>query len=623
MKYLTKLTSLAVTLMVVASCLIPPGTAHASQGSVYFKPGSGKYTVGKSFTVQVWVDVQSETPLYHSSKGAITFPKNLLRATKAVNSNSGADFSLSIKQSQGRVNFNTMLWGNLESGFQSHVFDITFKVTKKGTARLGIATGTVMFNGPTTVRQPTYKLSVPPCPSGQSGTWPNCYKPKPNPKPTPSKPTPPRTTTPSQPSIPKPEQKNSSPDIPPEDTAPLSEGSDEESNSEDNASDYNGLSIGSVTSTANYTSADITWLTSLDATTTFAYGTSEDALNISSEVTSTEQKSYSTSLSNLKPGWTYYYQVDATSDNGYTSYSGQFQAKGYPVTLTVNQNDTPITGATILVGDRSTSYTTDSSGQVSLNLSAGDHDITIKTDNGEAKETINVQSMSIEDGKDPDTQNITISTTLNSTAEPDTGSGTMAVVAILFSFFALCAIGLVVFLKKRSKKSTTDTESQTFDDTFWNNVPGASGMTEDMYGNPVYTGPATEAAPVAEANQQYQQPVDQQYQQPVATETTSPSSYDQQYHDPSGATAYASPGQYYADMSSAQDPSSYGYSPQATNTEYAYPSQDTVQYDSNYQPVAADTPAVDQYAASTPYYDPAYSQQPQVDPYDQDTQQSY
>ncbi len=627
MKHITRFTSLALALIIAVTCCLPASVAHASQGAVYFKPGSGSYTIGKSFTVQVWVDVQQQTPLYHTSKGSVTFPSSLLQATRAVNANSGADFALSINQSQGRVNFNTMLWGNLSAGFQAHVFNITFKVKKAGTARLALASGTIFFDGPTSVRQASYRLKVPPCPSGQIGTWPHCHKPAPPkqpspPPPTTSTPTPPKQSPSNPPSTSSPRQPtneataSSGSTIPPENSAPLSDDSTNDDSGDNISNASNGLSIGSVTSSATYTSADISWLTNRISTTTFAYGTAKDALNLAADVSDGEQNSYSTTLTALEPGMTYYYQISATGADDSTTYAGQFQTKGYPITLTITQNGTPLSNATLVVGDDPTSYMTDENGTVSLNLSAGDHPITIKKDGGQSQETITVKALPITDGKDPDTQNITIATSLQITASAATGGSSMlAIGIILFVLLLLGAVGTVIVIKRRTSRTTAATEAPTFDDSFWSNVPGASGVTEDVYGNPVYQPPAAsaaatppEAVPYAYDSQPAAYP---DAQQPVAT-YAAPAN---QYATP--AEAYPTADQYYSELSAAtQDPTNYGYSAAAPPVDAAQSQQMTATTD----------PTAYQYAPATPGYDQVpydASSQPPVTPPDLAGQPSY
>jgi hypothetical protein len=568
MNHIKKILPLVIAFGVFLYCSVPL-QVFASQGSVYFKPGSGTYTQNNTFKVQVWVDVQQQTAIYHTSKGAVSFPSNLLQATAVQNASSGADFGVSIDQGAGKVNFNTMLWGSLSVGYQAHVFDITFKAKSPGQASLGLSSGSKFFDGPTSIRAAKFTIKALQCPAGQTGTPPNCRTPTPPPTPTPTptpKPTPkptPRPTptprpnpTPAPAPTPTPTPTPSVPIIPPEDNDPLDNG-EEEAPIENPAS--NSLSIGSVKIASLYDKVDVTWLINLSGKSTFAYGESKDRLDISADVKK-EKDSFSTSINGLKPGKTYFFQINSTSSDQYTTYNGTFKAKGYPVTITVLQNEQPLSGASIQLDDDKKSAITDQSGVVLLDIAEGEHTATITKDAFSAKETITVKTMPFKPGGAPDTQNITISTVV-SDASGSSGSGVIGIVFGIVFIILLVAGGAILVIRKRNLNALAGASTATYDSSLDDGLLWAN----------------------------YQAPVADPYDPMSGEVMTNNSDQQQAYYDPNAAYGTVpvmpdtSPEAYYAAQNSVYpSPEQYYYNQQPVDQQAYYDPNAQPQYDTNY-----------------------------------------
>lgn len=561
MNHIKKLLPLVVAFGVFMYCAFPL-QVFASQGSVYFKPGSRSYTKGDTFTVQVWVDVQAETSLYHHSKGEVTFPNNILQATSVKNASPDADFGASINQSAGEVAFDTWLWGELSAGFQAHAFNITFKAKNTGKATLGLTDGSRFFAGPTSLRSSSYTIKAPTCPSGQIGTPPNCHNPPPPPDPTPTptpQPTPPKPTprqTPTPTPKPTPPPKDESSVIPPENSDPLGSG---EKDQEEDSPTSNNLSIGSVRIESLYDQVTVSWLVNKSGKSTFAYGGSKDHLDISADVKK-DKETFSTSINKLVPGKTYFFQINSVSAAQYTTYNGSFTTKGYPVTITILQNNQPLAGATIKIKDSDQSATTDQSGVVSLNMSEGQHSITISKDSFSADEEITIKAMPFKPGGSPDTQNITVSTVLSGTTSSSGSNIVGVVIGIVFIILALA--GIAVFIIRRRNLNAA--------------AGSAVGGYESTYDDSLLW--ANYQAPVADP---YDPMSGDLNSSQIATNTPEQPYYDPAtaYYDPSMQPAVETPQSYYESQNAVyQAPDQYYYD---QTTQQPYPDQQA-QYDTEY-----------------------------------------
>lgn len=608
MNHIKKILPLVIAFGVFLYCSLPL-QVFASQGSVYFKPATSTYKQNDTFKVQVWVDVQQQTAIYHTSKGAITFPKNLLQATAVQNASSGADFGVSIDQNAGKVNFDTMLWGRLSVNYQAHAFDITFKAKSPGQASLGLASGSKFFDGPTSIRAAKFTINALQCPAGQTGTPPNCRTPTPTPTPTPAptpKPTPAPTPAPTpKPSptptpTPTPTPSPTTPpsdetSIPPEESSPL-DNNEDETTTENPAS--NNLSIGSVKTTSLYDRVDVTWSTNLTSKSTFAYGESKDKLDISADVKK-EQESFSTAISGLTPGKTYFFQINSTSSGQYTTYNGTFRAKGYPVTITVLQNGQPLAGASIQIGDEKQSITTDQSGVISLDIAEGEHTVIVSKESFNAEEKITVKAMSFKPGGTPDTQNITIAT-VGTSASSSSSNGIIGIVLGGVFIILLIVGGAILIIRKRnlsiaSAGTSTSYDASLNDGLLWANYQAPAADPYDPVSGEVITA----------TNQEYYNPA--AYSAEQAPTETSPEAYYAAQN-----SVYPTPEQYYYDQQPV-DQQTYAYS--ATQPQYDTSSVQTSPYpmDQSYQtypPSEYQIPTTEPAVTTSPsgYTQPTYNQ---------------
>ncbi len=140
MKFKTQLTQLILLIVL----FISPFLADAATLSV--SPGTGVYSAGTTFTVQVVVNTQGK-PI-NAAEGNLKFNPNELSVVSVDRSNS--IFNLWVTEpafsnSAGTINFS----GGLPSGYTGsagRIFNITFRTKAAATARLSLTGGSVLAN---------------------------------------------------------------------------------------------------------------------------------------------------------------------------------------------------------------------------------------------------------------------------------------------------------------------------------------------------------------------------------------------------------------------------------------------------------------------------------------------
>jgi hypothetical protein len=120
-------------------------TAHAA--TLFLSPSSGEFTVGKTFSVNVYVS--SADQAMNAASGIFTFPTDKLEVTSL--SKSGSIVSLWVQEpaysnGEGTVNFEGIV---LNPGYQKvngKIITVTFKVKTAGTAQCAFSSGSVLAN---------------------------------------------------------------------------------------------------------------------------------------------------------------------------------------------------------------------------------------------------------------------------------------------------------------------------------------------------------------------------------------------------------------------------------------------------------------------------------------------
>lgn len=416
--------------IVIAFLTVPIDQAFAAGNTLYFNPNSQSVSLNSSFTISVKAYVESAAQTGRVS-GTVIYPKSLLRVT--ATSPSGSSYgnpSITQDANAGTVGFSGITSPG-PSGI-TQVFSITFQGIGAGTANLSFS-GDSSINQTTTTRNTASYTIINPNPT-----------PTPTPTPTP-KPTPAPTPTPAPVPIPTPEPITTPPDP---------------STVKDNTTVDDAGVITDVSSTSTYDSATIGWKLSREqASTKLVYGVSKSTVTTKTETTKQPDGSYKTTLKGLKPGVKYYFGIVSQDKDGKdSSYESVVVTRGYPVTLTITQNNVPAASANIRIGgiNRSTSK----EGTATFELAEGTYSATITAqDNTTLTTTFNVTGKIVPaDGKAPDVQKFSF----NLEAAQVEGGNTTSVfifVATLIGGGALLILGGVGFLAYRRRQFEKSYES--------------------------------------------------------------------------------------------------------------------------------------------------------------------
>lgn len=119
----------------------------ASAAILYFSPSSGEYSVGKTFSVSVYVS--SADQAMNAASGVISFPQDKLEVTSL--SKSGSIFTLwvqepSFSNSAGAVNFEGIVLNPGFTGSNGKAITITFRTKAAGSAPLAFSSGSILAN---------------------------------------------------------------------------------------------------------------------------------------------------------------------------------------------------------------------------------------------------------------------------------------------------------------------------------------------------------------------------------------------------------------------------------------------------------------------------------------------
>lgn len=431
-------------MFISALLLLVPSTAQAAGEKAYLSPLSGLSQPGKTFTVSVDGYVGQSwfffMPIGASSvQGSIGYSSNLLKVVSFDKSGAAFPSGLNPADSAGTINFS----GSTSSGSYMnktvHLFSITFESLAPGNAN--VTFGTVKYNigtASTTGGNGIYTIQAPPPPA-----------PTPTPKPTP-KPTAKPTTKP----VPTPAPVTPAP-------TPVATPTPEETPAPVAESD-GGLKIENVKVTATRQTNGITWtLNSTAASPILTYGTSKSKQE-DAEITRQEDGSYAVTLSELKLGTLYYFTIKAaTPDNlqGAT-YTGTLTTRGYPIQLTVQQNNLLLPGAKVKIGDRS--YVANKYAIITTELGDGSYTASITPSGSTDTQTASftVAKKQIPASGNPELQSFTLNiTTVGSTG--GLASSTIVPMVIGGIVVVLAGAGVAVFLLSRRKTEPDSTSIDT------------------------------------------------------------------------------------------------------------------------------------------------------------------
>lgn len=347
--------SFVLGLMVIAALFsLFPTSVFAVEDSARLTPATGTSQTGNTFIISVdgyashgqfcfFYCVETDIT---GVTGSLKFPSNLLKVTNIDKSN--ATFTSSTvtpNNNTGKITFNQSGTARNQT---VHLFTITFESLAVGEA--AVTFDNVTYGGSyysTAATGGTYTIVAPPSP-----TPPPSSSPSPSPHP---------STSPKPSATPKPSPTPKSTPTPEQTPAPVAESN-------------GGLKIENVRVTANRQENSVAWtVNSPEATPTFRYGTSKNKLDSDTDVVKQADGSYGVSMANLKPGTLYYFMIIAATNDSLqgANYTGTLTTRGYPVQLTIKQNNLMIPNSVVKIGDRT--FIANSDAVINTELSDGQH----------------------------------------------------------------------------------------------------------------------------------------------------------------------------------------------------------------------------------------------------------
>lgn len=468
---------LYVGLSVVCIISLIPAKAYAADSNVLYihrmSPSAAEQLyVNDLLTIKIGsytsVDRSSD-----SASGSIVFSSDILQI---INTDTG---SSEFQNPRITINQGSIAFSGTRNPSQSgiaQIFQATFRVLRAGNITLNFGQGSTLSNTSTayygltttaasvTQSQPTNSSPSPSPSTNQSpSTSSPVTSPSTAPATSPSKsPSAPTSTKPSTTQQKSPQtQPKTSPyqapsnisSIPLADTAPLSEYVAP-------TVDSSGL-IESVTTDSQYSSSTISWkVNASNPTTRIDYGSSSARLDKSTPVNAKGDGVFSATVANLNPGVRYYFTITA-SGSGKTdsTYSGVLITRGYPVTLSVTENNTPVESAQIKIGNQT--YTIGSNGQKTVGLAAGRYSVTITTKSASEVKDIVVEAKTIpKDGSAPENQKISFALTSSVLdGGPGSSQSILLFIGVMVGGAIALGIGVAVLIAYRRRKFESNTSS--------------------------------------------------------------------------------------------------------------------------------------------------------------------
>lgn len=454
-------TRVSIVLMLVFH-LFWPAVAYASTNQLFISPASSQVSKGATFAVNV--KSYSQTAASPSTaNGTLLYNSSLLQVVNISIASSDYD-NPSISQGTGAMGFSATRQSP-KSGIMQ-IFSITFKAINAGTATVSFNNNSKVNGTTTTYTSGVFTITSP--------------APQPSPKPS-STPKPPSSNPPTK-SVSPPAPSPSSTPVEPEPTP-----------------DPMGI-VDNVIVNPTYTSGTISWkINASNSSSTVLYGESASQINKQVAVQKKSDGTFAATISNLKPGLRYYFSISgggAGQSNG--TYSGSIITRGYPVVMTVTENNIPAKNALVRIDNRS--YSVGSNGKVTVSLSEGNHTGNITTNTASMTLSVTVVAKEIpSDGSAPESQAFTYNLT-SSPLEAGPGSGTsiLAFVGVLVAGLFILGGGFIVFITMRRRRfeqedySVTRGQTVIIDDGYdWQryaNTPTTSVNQPDIP-TPVNTAP--------------------------------------------------------------------------------------------------------------------------------------
>lgn len=390
----------------------------ASSNKLIVNPASSQMNINSNLILNV-KSYSSGCSSSCSAKGTINYNSNLLQVTGV--STGGSDYGApSISQHASSIDFDasrTPPEGDDGSGF-SQIFAITFTARAAGTASVTFSNGTVngstadVSNGSFTIIDPNPKE-------------PSSPPPKHSPSPVPV------ITTPVTPPA------DTASDTPP-------------------TPDPTGT-VNSVIVTPRYSSSTITWkVNAPNPTSTISYGASSSQSDKKGVVQQKPDGTFMAVINGLTPGLHYSFTITG-SGTGVSpgTYSQTFTTQGFPVTISISENKTPVKSARLAIAGGNHAVT---SNKITLGLAAGSYSGTITTDTASLSINLTVVSKKVPaDGTAPETQSFAFNLT-SSPIEGGPGSSfsIFAFVGVLVGGAVILTLGFLIFINYRRRQFELD-----------------------------------------------------------------------------------------------------------------------------------------------------------------------
>jgi len=437
----------------VVSFVSPLSNAFAAANQLFISPSSSQMNIGTTFCIDIKSYAESDETT-GTAVGTLNYPSGKLKVASIMTNGNRCSGSTSahygtpsISQQTGKITFNGSR-SPAPSGI-AQVMAIKFKAIGAGTATVSFADSSRVNSKTTTYGGGVYSITdpnPPPSPSPSSSPKPTPTT-VPTPAPVVSKPKPSEKPQPSSTATPTP------------------------------TPDPSGV-ISEVSVDSAYTSATVTWkIAGTNSKASFSYGISATALDKTTPVKK-ERGEFRATVTNLEPGDQYYFTIKGSGNGKNGTYSGTIYTRGYPVVLTITENNVIADNAQVRIGTLSRSV--GSNGKLSLALAAGDYSGTITTDTATLTINLTVEKKSIpSDGSAPASQPFQYNLT-SSVLEQGPGSGFSVLVflGILAAGMVVLGIGFVGFVTYRRRRfelsgnQTTSNSSVVIDDGYnWQNNP--------------------------------------------------------------------------------------------------------------------------------------------------------
>ena len=353
-------------------------TRVMAAGSIYLTPASQTTVVNNNLTVNLRINPGTPVTVVQAT---VNFDPAKLQYVSINSSNSPFDASVqqtvggsSIQISRAKLDANGISTDSL-------IASITFKaLPSSGSSSITLSNANAAFNGTYTnpgASGATVTFSPGSCPSGQTGTPPNCITPA---APTQTKPstTKPTTTAPSTttPTTPKPTESQPAPTSEVKKTV---------------------VSVPSITKqSAAYTNVVIDATTEQDVQVFVRYGTDKETLNIQSPLTALGKAHSITLDQGLTPGTALFYAVVAQGAQGVTAQTEvqSLQTKGLSLKLALlAQNLVPLRNQEVTIEPLGITVKSDKDGFATFDsLPPGDFTVSVTYDGVKYSQHVGVVS---------------------------------------------------------------------------------------------------------------------------------------------------------------------------------------------------------------------------------------